>query len=668
MGKKTKISRQADAAGKSAHVHSSTFNQISINQAAPVTYTALHQLPWPSADFVGRKKEIKELLKAHKSGITILGLQGLGGIGKTALALKLAEQLTTSYPDAQFYLDLKGVSKEPLSSAQAMAHIIYSHHPEAKLPDDESHLRAIYYSLLEGKKAILLMDNAANAEQIKPLIPPAGSIMLVTSRNHFTLSGYFIKDLDALEPNDAKQLLLKIAPRIDRYAEKIAELCDYLPLALEVAASAMYKAVNLTPEEYIQRLSKTAKRLELIEASLSLSYDLLGEDLQKLLSALSAFPDSFDDNAVASLWELNAEEAQDRLAELISYSLLEWNQSTHRYHLQNMVRLFTSSRLSEHRHLLAYRAHAIYYEMVLSKTKELYLKGGAEIFEGLNLFDLERSNIEAGQSWASSLLGEDETATHLCMCYYFAGVHILNLRLHPREKIKWLIVTLNAACLLNDRKNEAHALGSLGLAYESLGEIDKAVEFYEKVLLIFRELGDRPGEGLTLSNLGSAYAKLKELRKAIVFQEQYLAIARELSDRRGEGHALGKLGLAYAKLREHRKAIEFYEQRLEIAHELGDRQGEGSGLGNLGLAYFAIGEVNRAIEFYEKRLEIARELGDQQGEGMALWNFALAYNRLGDRTEAISFAEMALVIYEQVGSPSTSKVRSALLKWKAGEG
>lgn len=147
-----------------------------IHQTASPIATALHQLPPPVSDFTGRADELAELTaKLEQGGVTISGLHGLGGIGKTALALKLADQLKPRYPDAQFYLDLKGASREPLAVAEALAHVIRAYHPTAKLPDTEAELLALYRSVLQDQRALLLTDNAASAEQVEPLIPPAGS-------------------------------------------------------------------------------------------------------------------------------------------------------------------------------------------------------------------------------------------------------------------------------------------------------------------------------------------------------------------------------------------------------------------------------------------------------------------------------------------------------------
>ncbi|NJM29296.1 MAG: hypothetical protein HC855_03495, partial [Rhizobiales bacterium] len=136
-----------------------------------------------------------------------VGLNGELIVGpERAVALSL---LAARYPDAQFYLDLRGVSPKPVSTAEAMAHVIRAYHPTSKLPESEQDLSAIYISLLYGKRALLVMDNAKDRRQVEPLIPPAGCVLIVTSRQHFTLPGIYDRDLDAL-PNRNH---LRVAPR-----------------------------------------------------------------------------------------------------------------------------------------------------------------------------------------------------------------------------------------------------------------------------------------------------------------------------------------------------------------------------------------------------------------------------------------------------------------------
>lgn len=180
--------------------------------AAPSPALSLHQIPPPPPDFTGRTAELKELLANFDKGAAISGLRGMGGVGKTALALELARQIKSRYPDAQFFLDLQGTSEKPLSPREAMAHVVRAYYPDKKLPDDEAEVRGLYYSVLDGKRALLLMDNAKDAAQVELLRPPDTCALVVTSRHKFALSGFAPVDLDALPPEDARKLLLKIAP------------------------------------------------------------------------------------------------------------------------------------------------------------------------------------------------------------------------------------------------------------------------------------------------------------------------------------------------------------------------------------------------------------------------------------------------------------------------
>jgi tetratricopeptide (TPR) repeat protein len=668
--------------------------------------TRLHEVPRPPADFTGREDELKELLVSIESGgVTISGLQGMGGIGKTALAFKLVELLKPRYPDAQFFLELKGASTQPLTMAEALAHVVRAYHPAAKLPDSESALRGLYLSVLDGQRALLLMDNAANAEQVEPLIPPAGCLLLVTSRQHFTVPGLAAKNLDTLSAADARKLLLTIAPRIGTQANEIAALCGHLPLALRLAAAAMVKYRNLSPLDYVRRLQDRQQRLQLIDASLSLSYELLSEELRGRWRRLAVFPDTFAVDASAEVWEVEVDQAKYKLGELMAASLVEWNETSGRYRLHDLVRLYADSKLSTEERAVGQKRFAMHYKDVLAATNELYEEGGESLLRGLALFDLEWANIQAGHDWViAQANAADADVAQLGMIYPDAGVYVLDLRQHSREQIRWLEIALAAARRLQHRQAEgatlsnlglAHAnlgetrraiqffeqrltiaremgdirgegaaLGNIGLAYANLGEIRRAIQFSEQQLAIVRKLGDRRGEGIALGNVGLAYTTLGETRRAIQFFEQQLAIGRELGDRRGEGNALGNLGLAYADLGETRRAIQFFEQQLAIVRELGDRRGEGNALGNLGTTYADLGEVSRAIQFFEQQLAIVRKIGDRRGEGNALWNISLALDHLGERAQAIQHAEQALTIVEQIEHPNTAKVRAQLAAWR----
>jgi tetratricopeptide (TPR) repeat protein len=668
----------------------------------------IQQIPPPSDHFTGRAKELAQLAEQIQNGaVALSALRGLGGIGKTDLACALAARLRDRFPDAGIFLDLQGVpssGRKPLSPGEVLKHIVQSFHLEARLPEAEAELRAHYYAALDGKCVLLLMDNAAGPEQIAPLFPvPKNCALIVTSRHRFYLDGLHSMDLDPLEPADARELLLDVAPGLGDTVPALAKLCGYLPAALKWVASAFAAQHDPDPNEHLARIGELREHLEPIESALTYGLGFLDEPTRALWNHLAVFPGRFDREAAAAVWSIESEAGREVLGKLFEYSLIEWDPTAKRYHLHDLARDYAAARLPEEERAGAERRHAMHYCRALAQADALYLKGGDGVLPGLALFDREWENTREGHAWAAAHAEGDRTALHLSAKYPDVGVHCLSLRLHPREAIGWLEPSLTAARKLGNRRDEGFALGNLGNAYLRLGDLRCAVEFFKQSLAVHREAGDRRGEGVTLGNLGLAHAALGETRRAIEFHEQYLAVAREIGHRRGEGQALGNLGVAYAALGETRRAIGLYEQDLAITREIGDRRGEGAVLGNLGIAYknlgdarraieyheqalaidreigdrsgegndlgslgnvcFRLGDLRRAIEFHEQHLTIAREIGDRRGEGTALWNRALALDQLGQRNEAIASARDALAIFEQIEDPRAANARKQLQEW-----
>jgi tetratricopeptide (TPR) repeat protein len=592
---------------------------LCVPHASPaVVLNALHQLPPRPPYFTGREDELKELIATiQDKGVALVGLHGMGGIGKTALALKLAEQLTPHYPDAQIFLDLRGTSENPLTAGDALFYVIRAFHPEAKRPDGEAELAATYRSTLHGKRGLVVMDNAYDAAQVAPLPPPPGSLLIITSRFYVDVEGLRVKDLGPLPSAAAHSLLLAIAPRIDGHAGVLAKLCGYLPLALRSVASTLAKRVDISPGAYAQRLAEGREKLDAVEASLRLSYHMLSPELQKRFRSLGVFPGTFAPAAAASLWELEIGAAMNATGVLLGYSLLEWAADLQRYRLHDLIRQFALHEATPDERDIAARRHARVFVEVLNAANNLYRQGGEGIKLGLGMYDVELGNINAGQAWAADHAAAEDEAAHLCSRYAGAG-SLLDLRQHPRQGIEWLEPALAVARRLKDRRAEGIHLGNLGLAYRGLGKTRRAVECHETALVIAREIGHRRDEGNALGNLGNAHGALGETRRAIDLYEQQLTVAREISDHHGEGTALGNLGGAYYSLGEPRRAIEFYEKSLAIDCEIGDRLGEGIALSNLGIAYKSLGEPHRAIEYYEKALAIHRQIRNRRGEGSVL--------------------------------------------------
>jgi hypothetical protein len=315
---------------------------------------SLHQLHPPPVDFTDRVDELEQLItSSERKGHTIFGLYGMAGVGKTTLAAKLAERLSKEYSDAQLYVDLQGAGPDSLPVSEAMTQIVRSFHPQIEIAANDATLANLYRSVLHSQKVLILLDNAAGPEQVAPLVPPSGCALIVTSRRQFVLPGMLSIRLDVLEEEAARAFISKIAPRIGEGGRQLAELCGYLPLALRVAASAVAESTDISVPAYLRRLSDNSERLNLVDASITASYEMLDRELQSRWRALAVFPGGFDSRAVGAIWSTPEYATLQILRNLRKYSLVEWAERTvfgttiGRYRLHDLLRIFADSCLSE---------------------------------------------------------------------------------------------------------------------------------------------------------------------------------------------------------------------------------------------------------------------------------------------------------------------------------
>lgn len=597
----------------------------------------LHQLRAPVSDFVGREKEIATLVNALRKGESagISGISGMGGIGKTELALLVANRLRPEYADAQLFIDMRGTDDKPLAAADALASCIRAFAgADTKLPEALDELVKLYRSGLDGKRALILLDNAADSAQVRPLLPPPGCALLVTSRETLALPGMKRLTLEQLQPQEARDLLTGIAPRTPPdIANRICYLCGYLPLAIRAAGSLLDITTDLDPAAYVSQLHDERERLKRIgkegvdldvEASFELSYARLQPETARVFRQLAVFPASF---AAAAEEVICQDTGHAHLSDLLRRNLVLYNTETARYRLHDLARLFADSRLSDDERDAVQERHAKHYFVVLGQADQLYLEGGDAFMRGLALFESEWANIQTGQSWAEHHANNNNVAARLCSHYPNAGAYLLLLYQHPRERIDWLEKAISSARKLNDQNIEQHYLGNLGLAYSDIGEHQHAIKFFE----------------------------------------QGLAMARDVKNRSLEGHYLGDIGNAYRLLGELRLAVEYQEQRLAIAQEIHDKREKEMALANLGVTYYDLGETRRAIKFYEQALIIAREMGDLVSENYILRNMSIAFYELGNRDQAIAYGEATLRISEQIKDPTADKLRALLAEWREQE-
>jgi tetratricopeptide (TPR) repeat protein len=610
------------------------------------------QLPPHLPEFTGRTAELEKLTAAQANpDHKILCIQGSGGVGKTTLAVKLAHDLSGHYPDAQIFIDLKGARVQPLQPSQALSQIIRAFMPTARLPEKEDELTQIYRSLLEGKRVLLLFDNAANSDQITPLLPPAGSLPIITSRTKIELPAMHITQLGGLNGQEARDLLHRIVPRLGDHAERIAELCSRLPLAMRIAASTMTLHPELSFDEFAKRLEvlRSENAGEPIEAVLQGTYRLLDQGLQRLWRVLSIFPDSFDINAAASVWRINPGRAADALDYLMFYSLIDRNRTTGRFRLHDLMLTFTEQALTAEERPIASYLHSAHYQSVLHEAEALYEQGGQALKQGLALLDLEWQNIQTGQAWAVVNYDQNRAACELCATYPVAGKYVRGLRQHPRERIRWSEAALNAAKLLQRRKAMGRHLIALGDSYVDLSDPDNAIDCYVQALDLAREISDHRGESDALSGLGMAHYLSGRMVQAAEFHESALEIGRLIKDQRAEAIALGNLGMTHYAQGDAQKAEALFDQQLIIARETGDRHNESLALGGLGMVHNTLGNPEKAITLLNQQLTISRDIGDRRGELSALSQLGSAYASLKNNPHAVAYHEQALVVAREIG-------------------
>ena len=392
-----------------------------------------------------------------------MALIGIGGAGKTALAVHVAHKVMAHYSDARVFVDLRGTTTRPLAPVEAMAQVIHAVEPEIEVPRNAEQVPALYHSVLAGKKILLLLDGAADAGQVEPVLPEPPAAALVTSQQSIAIPGLSICALDAMAAEDAGALLDKLAGPGQIMAEdldEIAELCCRQPLALRIAGTYLATDAASSAGDYAEALRQRRSALEGagrdtrdVEAVIELSAARLAlnyRDLAERWQMLSIFPADFDLAAASAVaWAGEEAAAPAGLWLLEARNLILRDPSVERFCLHELIRK-TARNVFDHgdeghdpaadeaRLAVAATRHADHYVTVLSRAEALYNHDRAEALEGLSLFDQERTNIEAGQAWASARMGQDAQAAALARRYPKSGAKILAFQRNPRQRNAWL--------------------------------------------------------------------------------------------------------------------------------------------------------------------------------------------------------------------------------------
>lgn len=600
--------------------------------------TALHQLRTRPLDFIGRTAEIAELrAELDRGGAIIAGLIGQGGVGKTALALVLAHELRELYPDAQIDIDLRGASTESLTPTQVMAEVILAFEPTAKLPGDQDARGRLYRSILDGKRALILLDNARDRAQVEPLIPPPGCLLLVTSRQHFTLPGIYTRRLGALGLTEAVAFIRSIVPGLDEAtAAKLAKVCGYLPLALRVAGRTLAESVTLKPTRYMERLQTSQKRLSEVDAVFSESLALLEPAVRKFWFQLGVFPSDFDKSAAAAVGEVKAEAADDILDCLVRWSLVEYDETKERFRLHDLAREYARVYLDSAERHAAERRHAEHFLVVATKAEDMYVRGGISFESGLVMFDREWTNIETGHAWSIDN-ANIKPGIDLGIMYPARCQSILQLRLTPAQYAGWISRALQAVEVAPEhRAFEPLLLLNLGTSYLDRSKPRKAAKVFKKVLEIVK------WQDSTARMLRGVQQALGQRPTLTSFDSAKVA-------------ALHAMGRTYRELGKPVRAKNYLTQALMVARQIGARRGECLVLGSLGLLHARRGKTTLALKLLRQQLTIAIEFNDRKAEAIASWNIGVLLHRRGDMLGAIQMMEVCLIYEATVGHPDLQR-------------
>jgi tetratricopeptide (TPR) repeat protein/transcriptional regulator with XRE-family HTH domain len=634
----------------------------------PHPLAARHQLRSPVADFIGRSNEIKRVCAALQtspatSGCALIsGVRGMGGVGKTELAYQVAHELRASFPDAQLVIELRGASATPLPPDLALQTLIRAFTPDARLPAELPDLQRLYCSLLHGQRVLILADDARDAAQVRPLIPPAGCVLLITSRTRFTLPGMDTVDLEQLDLDEAITFLHQICPRLsDAEAQEIARACGALPLALRVSGGILHNDPALLVAAYLAQLTDIHQRLAHlrdpddaqldVEASLALSYSQLDAEAQRVFRQLGVLVADFATPLAQAVVAADAVEPVEAvLRGLLRRNLVLYDSQRARWRLHDLVRALALRLLEEVGELEpAWWRYAQAALELAQTTQKQYLAGGDSVLTALAQFDAERPHIDASRQWATDHSGT-QAGDVLLVAEALATLEIGDLRYDKQcERIPQMETALAAARRSGDQPNEARILNNLGIAYGNLGKLEQAIGYFEQRRTLARTLGDQRGEGIALINLGASYYNLGDVRQMSAAFEQVLTIMYEIGDRRLQGTAFINLGNASYRLGRLHRARDYYEQALAVAREIGNLQDESCALNNLGVIYCAQGDAEHALHYQLQALTCVRAIGHRRGEGSILFDLVQTYRELGDVQQATDAGGAALDIAREIG-------------------
>jgi DNA-binding SARP family transcriptional activator/Tfp pilus assembly protein PilF len=666
------------------------------------------QLPPALAVFAGRRGTIERLdaivgadAEAKPSAAAIAVVSGTAGVGKTTLAVQWAHRVAEHFLDGQLYVNLRGFDPagsalEPAAALRAFLDAFAV--PVARIPSGVDAQTALYRSLMAGRRILVVLDNARDADQVRPLLPGApGCLTIVTSRNQLTslvaTEGAHCVTLDLLTDTEAHDLLSRrlgtdrVAAEPDAISE-IIDRCARLPLALAIAAAraATRTAFPLTALAGELRDASASAGLDALRAGdaatdvravLSWSYRSVSADAARLFRLLGQHPGpEFTVAAAASAAGLDIRSVLGSLTELVGGHLIA-ESGPGRYAVHDLLRAFAreqaqrtdspDERRAAIRRTLDHYLHAAYVAARLldshrdpitlpSPLPGVTFDEPADHEQALSWFDVERPVLLAAVEEAAAT-GFDTYVWQLA----WTLVDVLERRGHWDDFAATQRAALAAAYRLSDQYQQARAHRTLARAYLRLRNFAEANTHLRQAIDLSCVAGDAVGQANGHLNLAEVCARQGCGAEALDHARRARDLFEAADHVPGLTLALNAVGWFHAQLGEYRPAVDACQHALRLMEETGDRPGQAATWDSLGYAHHRAGRDAEAVRCYERAVDLYRELGDRYEEATSLTNLGDAHVAR-DVDRARSAWCRALTILDELGHPDADAIRARLTR------
>ncbi|WP_283139564.1 tetratricopeptide repeat protein [Rhizohabitans arisaemae] len=658
------------------------------------------QLGPAPAVFTNRKNELTELTRflGEQGGrSTLIVLSGLGGVGKTSLALRWLHDIRDDYRDGQLYVDLRG-------SAPSAAEVI---HPDEVL---ERHLRALgvapdriprtpderltmFRSLTTGKRLIILIENAISAAQVRATLPgPGPNLVVVTTRarlSGLTVDGARFLEVAPFEGADALALLDRMldserTSREPEAARSLVKLCGNLPIAVCAAAARLALRPNWPIKRAVGELRDATRRLAMLsvegdislQAVFDLSYHGLSDEQAAFYRRLGLHPGpDFGLGAAAAVAGVDEDDAAQMLDHLSGASLVQESPSEERFSFHDLLRLHAAdkaeSESSDERRKGIIRLTRWYLRSAAAAdlvvipgrwhlgTVYAELKRERSAFgtvaEALDWLEVELPNLLA-VLYEAEENGLDEYVWQLCESLWGLFVH----RKYYRQWVKTHELGLASARRCQDERAESRMAGALASAFLNLHRFSRVVELCEPMAERERAGGRPLGEALALERLGTAHLGLERPEQAIDYFRRAQSIYKRISQHRGAAIASMSLGDAYRAAGDFEEAVRHLLPARDYFAETGDDYNRAGSLIALARAHLSAGRPEASVGFITEAMRITTHMGADHKHAVARMLMADAVTTLGDHSAARPHLEKALEIFLTLDAPEAETARKLL--------